>query len=352
MSQYKRPKVFVAWHPDDRIRMSSASGGAFSLMAESVISRGGVVFGAAWNADCKVEMIWVDTIAGIAKLRESKYVAAIPGQEYKKAKEFLDAGREVLFSGTPCQIAGFYAFLKNSEYPNLITVDFICHGTPDRRVWDKYVAYLEEKFDDTLDDVHFRDKRWGVESNLLLKVALHRRGVRKIISGKDNTYYCGFNRRLIVRKACLSCRFNMIPRRADLSLCDFRGLGEHVPLAYEEDKVKGFTGVLINNEHAENFLKKLDLRTWEERPFNELADTQSALTGVDGKPEKYDAFWKDFEQLEWESLARRYLVPSRRYSIYILVRRILGPRLFLRAGIIYKKLRGIRTTTWTVGKKK
>lgn len=341
-----RPNLYAVWHPNNDIRLSSSSGGAFTILAEAVIKRGGVVFGAAWNQDCDVVMTAVETVKQLSLLRESKYVAALADNVYEKVRLLLESGREVLFSGTPCQVAGLYSFLRGKNYNNLITVDFICHGTPDRRVWRKYLSYLEAKYQDKVCDIHFRDKRWGVECNLLLKINLKQRKLEKIISQKENSYYCGFNRRITLRRCCLSCTFNGLPRQADFSLADFRGLGDRVAFSYERDKIKGFTAVMVNTSHALRLMKEIDMSTWIERPFEELYNNQSALQGVKEEiSDDYERFWQDFQTSSWEELEKKYCTPSFRYCLQILVRRILRPSLFMRLGLIYKFIRGKRTTS-------
>lgn len=344
----KEPKTYAVWHPDEKIRMSSSSGGAFTLLAEAVIRSGGVVFGAAWNESMQVVVRAVETMDALASLRESKYVAATPENEFRLAKAFLAQGREVLYSGTPCQIAGLYAYLGDKTYANLTTVDFVCHGAPDRRVWEKYVRWLECRRHDQIRFAHFRDKRWGVECNLLLVLEWRKSGT-EIVSGKKSSYYWGFIHNYFLRKGCLKCNFNGVPRRADFSLADFRGLGEHVAFDLEREKPKGFTGVLVNSEHALRFLSRLSMATWAERPLKELADSQPHLRHRPTACKDYDAFWSDFDLLGWGELARRYLRPSMRYRLYIWARRILRPALFMRVGIVYKKIAGLRTTSWRPG---
>ena len=73
--------------------------------------------------------------------RGSKYVQSRIGDSFRQTECFLKTGRKVLFSGTPCQIAGLKLFLKK-EYDNLLTVDFICHGVPSPGVWRKYLKEI------------------------------------------------------------------------------------------------------------------------------------------------------------------------------------------------------------------
>ena len=134
---------YIAINPNEEIRLHSSSGGIFTLLAEQVIAEGGVVFGARFDENWDVVHAWTDTIEGLAPFRGSKYVQSRIGNTYKETKDFLQQGRKVLYSGTPCQIAGLKKYLRK-EYDNLLTVDFICHGVPSPGVWRRYLSELRE----------------------------------------------------------------------------------------------------------------------------------------------------------------------------------------------------------------
>ena len=135
--------VYAAKNPNEAIRMQSSSGGVFTLLAERVIDEGGVVFGATFNDRWEVVHDYVETKEKLAKFRGSKYVQSKVGNSYQMAKSFLENDRKVLFSGTPCQIAGLKNFLRK-DYNNLLAVDFICHGVPSPGV---FRTYLQEEID-------------------------------------------------------------------------------------------------------------------------------------------------------------------------------------------------------------
>lgn len=130
--------IYAAKNPDKEIRKKSSSGGFFTMLAESIIDEGGVVFGARFNKKYNVIHDYTETKDGIEAFRGSKYVQSIIGDTYKQARDFLKAGRKVLFSGTPCQIAGLRLFLRK-DYEHLYTVDFICHGVPSPGVFRWYL---------------------------------------------------------------------------------------------------------------------------------------------------------------------------------------------------------------------
>lgn len=134
-------QVYAAKNINEEIRMKSSSGGIFTLLAEQILHEGGVVFGARFNADWEVIHDYTETKEGLAAFRGSKYVQSRLGDSFCQAEHFLRQGRKVMFTGTPCQIAGLKLFLRKT-YDNLLTVDFICHGVPSPGVWKKYLEEL------------------------------------------------------------------------------------------------------------------------------------------------------------------------------------------------------------------
>ena len=102
------PIAFACINKDESIRKKSSSGGIFSLVADYILENNGVVFGAAFDDKFDVKHIYAENREELSKLRGSKYVQSSIGKSYREAKEFLDNGRKVLFTGTPCQIEGLF----------------------------------------------------------------------------------------------------------------------------------------------------------------------------------------------------------------------------------------------------
>lgn len=135
----RRPlSIYAFKHNSDEVRMRSSSGGMFSLLAEHVLSRGGVVFGAAFDEEWEVAHKYIESAEELDGLRRSKYVQSRMGESYSHVLNFLKAGRLVLFAGTPCQIAGLLRYVRK-DYANLLTMDFVCHSVPSPKVWRKYL---------------------------------------------------------------------------------------------------------------------------------------------------------------------------------------------------------------------
>ena len=137
-SELKKCKlVYAAISKDESSLMKSSSGGAFFAFAKEVIEKGGVVCGCVFDSAIKATHVFAENLEELEKMRGSKYVQSDMGNVYNHLKELLEAGRKVLFSGTPCQVAGVYQFLGR-DYENLITIDLICHGVSSPKALSQY----------------------------------------------------------------------------------------------------------------------------------------------------------------------------------------------------------------------
>ena len=157
LEKYPTPKAY-AFMATQQIREVSSSGGLFSLLATYVIGQGGAVFGAVYGDGFKsVYMTKAETTDGIAPMRGSKYVFCETRDTYKEAKELLDAGRQVLYTGTPCEIAGLRTYL-GKDYDNLLLADFVCHAANSVKAYKSWLKEFTEGKD--LKKLDFRDKNF------------------------------------------------------------------------------------------------------------------------------------------------------------------------------------------------
>ena len=133
-------EVLAVKNQNEEERMNSSSGGVFLPLAREVINKGGVVFGAVYDDSWEVHHVYAEKIEDVYPMMCSKYLQSKIDDTYKETERFLKQGREVMFVGSPCQIAGLRTFLRNKDYPNLFAVDFLCHGVPSPGVWRRYLA--------------------------------------------------------------------------------------------------------------------------------------------------------------------------------------------------------------------
>lgn len=279
---------YAAYNVDDGVRKDSSSGGIFTLLAEKVIAEGGVVFGATWNEKWQVVHTYTETKEGIAQFRGSKYIQSIIGETYKQAETFLKSGRKVLYSGTPCQIAGLRLFLRK-EYDNLLTIDFICHGVPSPGV---FRWYLQEEINNyaarkgrkntvsflpihsipegdvlmpeglSINGIRFRDKcsGWKKFSFVLLLAEASAEGKQNSVSLsytlEQNSFLKGFLNDLYLRPSCHKCPAKSLKSGSDITIADYWGYKDTPNIT---DTDEGISAVLINSVKGHTEFSKLSL---------------------------------------------------------------------------------------------
>ena len=232
--------------------MAASSGGIFPLLAREVIENGGVVCGAAMDSSCMVEHREAETIDELSAFSGAKYVQSELYSIYEDVKCRLDEGTSVLFSGTPCQIAGLRSYLRD-EYENLYTVDIACHGVPAPEVWKRYSSEIlsrhkgiscgagpdagsEEKI-----RVSFRDKSAGWKT--------YRIRIGDYTSPAFNDPYMkAMLKGLTVRPSCKDCIFKGKDVGADLLVGDWWGIAR---LAPDMDDDKGTSALVVNTPEGE-----------------------------------------------------------------------------------------------------
>lgn len=233
--------AYACKNKDEEVRRSSSSGGVFSVLCEDVISKGGVVFGASFDQNFDVRHIYAETLEECARFRGSKYVQSKIGDTFNIAKKFLNEGRIVLFSGTPCQISGLDAYLMK-KYDNLILVDIACHGVPSPLVYKEYVKKLKLLNKSGIRDIKFRDKSTGW-NGYSFKVEYNNGELKE--NGYDNIYMKGFLSDIYLRPSCYTCKFKKPITSADLTLGDYWGVQHKHP---EFDDDKGISLTLVNSK--------------------------------------------------------------------------------------------------------
>lgn len=234
-------KAYAVINKDDEIRAQSSSGGVFYPLAKWVIEQGGVVFGARWNDKWEVVHDFAEDLDGVKAFMCSKYVQSVVGDTLRQAKQFLDAGRWVLYSGTPCQLGGLRAYL-GKEYDKLIQVDLICHGVPSPGVWRVYLKKLQKINNNArVIGVNFREKKQGW-INFQPVILLNNVVIREDMM--DNVFFRGFLKDIYLRRSCYNCKFKTVKRLSDITLADAWGIQYFLPEMHDD---KGTSLVLIHS---------------------------------------------------------------------------------------------------------
>ena len=240
---------------DEQKRLDSSSGGVFTAIAEEIIRKGGVVFGASFTNDWHVVHEYSEDIDRLKYFRGSKYIQSDTSNSYSLVKEFLNDNRWVLFSGTPCQVRGLLLYLKK-PYKKLITSDFICHGVPS---YDVFMAYIcnELRNHNIFDigqvfNISFRDKFKGWRQ---YKLTIETKD-KGIIWTNKNAFNKGFGANLFLRPSCHNCPSKKFSSGSDFTLADFWGV-ENFQLEMDDDK--GTSLVAIHTKKAYDFIREINL---------------------------------------------------------------------------------------------
>lgn len=269
-------KAYAGYNTNLIEQYSSSSGGIFVLLAELVIEKGGVVFGAAFGQDFQVKHMCAESKEQLKYLKGSKYVQSYTGNTFIKAKNYLQDKRLVLFSGTPCQIEGLLHFLGKA-YENLITVDLFCTGVPSPGIWSDYLNYRKEQaYAKKPTCINFRNKASGWED---YRVCFSfDNGIEYSKGSKEDIYMKGFISGAFLQQACYNCKFKNIERNSDLTLGDFWGVKKEQPECYN---TYGVSAIIVQSEKGEKLLKKLDKAWLKEVPVESiLKGNRNALRSI------------------------------------------------------------------------
>lgn len=278
-------KVYAAKCGDEQVRMQSSSGGIFTLLAESVIKDGGVVFGAKFTEHWDVIHAWADSMDGISVFRGAKYVQSTIGNTYREAKDILLQGRKVLFTGTPCQIAGLKKFLRK-DYENLVTIDIVCHGVPSPLVWQTYLSANCRKQPSPITGISFRDKTYGWKK---YRFHIRRAGSAEKPSA-GNIYMKGFLKDLYLRPSCHACPARSGKSGSDITLGDFWGVHKFYP---QMDDDKGTSLVLVNSDKGKALYEPIEKEHTEAKLEEALQENPSI--SHDAAQSRYALqFWEQF----------------------------------------------------------
>lgn len=250
----------------DEIRGTSSSGGIFSLLALHVLSRNGVVFGAAFDMDFSVHHVKIETAEQLQHLRGSKYLQSRIEDTYIQARDVLEQGRMVLFSGVGCQIAGLKTFLRK-EYQNLYTVDVLCHGVPSPEIWKFCLCSVARNRLGDLESVFFRSKKtgWHNYSSELIFVS----GENYCKACTEDAFMRCFLSNICLRPSCHHCHFREGKSGADITLGDAWGIEKWLP---ELDDDTGASLVLVNSGKGRQLWEEICSQT-----ENRAVDAETAL---------------------------------------------------------------------------
>ena len=310
--------VYAAKNTNEEVRLKSSSGGIFTLLAEKVIAEGGVVFGVRFNENWEVIHDYTETVEGLEAFRGSKYVQSVIGDNYKYAKQFLLEGRKVLFSGTPCQIAGLKKYLQK-EYENLLTLEVVCHGVPSPKVWKDYLQYrraqhvvgkntVSSSIDElpVITGISFRDKISGWKKFGFKICYAASKAAENSVSKSANIDNCeitpfnedifmkGFLKNLYLRPSCYQCMARQGKSGADIAIADYWGIQRIHP---ELDDDKGVNLVLINTQKGQTYFDAIVATlTRTISDYRKAIANNPCIVKSVAEPSQRVQFWREYER--------------------------------------------------------
>ena len=294
------PRPVACVHRDPSVREASRSGGAFTALSDEIFARGGVVYGCELTEDLKAVHRRAESRGERDRMRGSKYVQSRLGDTFRSVREDLRAGREVLFSGTSCQVAGLKSFLGREE-PGLCAVDLLCLGVPSPLVFDRYLKWQEERSGGKSVAFDFRNKRdfgWAMHVETL--TTEDSAGRRKRTNSR--VYSKLLYGRCVLRPSCYVCPYKSVRHPGDLTIADYWGIGKAAP---EFDDNGGASLVLVNSERGrELFSAACGSLLWKETRMED--SMQPVLRGPVSRPAERERFWEDFAREPFSKIARRY----------------------------------------------
>ncbi len=269
MVKFYEPYIcYAAWNSNHDDCINSSSGGVATLLAKSVIKQKGVYYGVEFSRNSGTYFKRITKYEEISRTQGSKYVQADLGLTFREIGRDLSDNRLVMFVGSPCQVAGLKKYVQNSRfnsYNNLLTVDFLCHGTVPQKYLMEEIAFIEKKYSFKADECIFRSNR--PERNYRLTL-LEKDTIFYQKRAENNIYFYCFLRAITCRDSCMNCEFKQKNRVGDITIGDFIGLGQEIPF----DFARGINPslVFVNSEKGKTQIDSIiDKVTLITRPISE-----------------------------------------------------------------------------------
>lgn len=248
-STFIRPqKTYLMRHKDSNELSKSKSGAAFVVLSDLILSRGGVVYGAQLNHEHLVEHSGAFDKLGRDKFRGSKYIQSNLNNIFPEIKERLKNNQIVLFSGTPCQVAGLKSYIGQRLSANLYLIDILCHGVTSPAIWKDYIHQLETKKGKKIERCIPRNPKYGWDHNI--DTFIFDDGTQY-----DSDFFTGYvyHKWITQRWSCNKCPFTSLKRVSDITLGDAWGVNKVAPELDENNM--GCSLVLINSEKGEELFE-------------------------------------------------------------------------------------------------
>jgi len=295
------PKAYAAYNRNLTERNASSSGGIFILLAKSVLEKGGIVVGAAFDQKNSVYHKIVTSLDNLGDILGSKYVQSNLSDIFRQIEQKLKAGTTVLFSGTGCQINGLKLYL-GKDYHTLLCVDVVCLGVPSPAIWEKYLFHYFPNF--SINGINFKEKSLGWH-NFSLKITGNKEWAEE---GRQNKYMLGYFRGYYKRPSCYHCKSKGIQRQSDITLADCWGIEKMNP---DMDDNQGTSAVLLHSEKGMEYWERISGQLVSSPICPEdLVKYNKGVSGNLSPNRLTPLFWKALELLPFKIVFNLFCSPS------------------------------------------
>lgn len=305
---HKQTVTYAVMNNNEVTRSNSTSGGFFSVLANYVLEKEGYVIGASFNDQYVVKHIIIDKKSDLHKLMGAKYSQSELGNIFSRTKKLLDENKYVLFSGTPCQVGGLKAYLRN-EYAKLLTVDLVCHGVPSPKVWESYVKYRSNKDNSGLlpSRINLRSKSSGW-SKYKYSIEFDYENFKYSCVNYNDLFMKVFVGNYCLRQSCSNCSFKGIHRVSDFTLGDYWGVWDQLP---EMDDNKGTSLVFVHGKKAQDIFELVSRQIKYQSVDTEISISMNPSMIISSTANKNrNAFLKEINDVDFEELVNKYLNSS------------------------------------------
>lgn len=294
----KEAKAYAAVVKNKDERQRSTSGGVFYVISEWIINKGGVVYGAAFDDSFQLYHVAAENMQELQRIRGSKYIQSNLGDVFKGVKKNLESGRWCYFTGTGCQVAGLYAYLRKN-YPTLLTSDLVCHGVPSQKLFNLHIEYMQKKYHDKVNSYRFRDYKLGGGCEAC--GFANRKQVIKP-SYELSPYLYSFMHAFTYRLSCYECKFAKVPRQGDITLADYWGVRHFFP---QFDNSNGCSLILVNTKRGNEIWNQVSSSCeYENSTVSDASQFNGNLIRPSQKPPIRDGIFRNINEKGYSKIAQ------------------------------------------------
>lgn len=321
-------KTYAIQNKDNQSLMNSSSGGIFIAVAKWVLEQGGSVCGCVFDENFKATHVLTNEWDTVLAMQGSKYVQSDIGDMYPLIRSKLKSGQKVLFTGTPCQVAGLQKFLIK-EYDNLITMDLICHGVPSPMLLESYLKEMASHRNGKILDFRFRHKKrngWVSQGSITIQANNGKQTTKTTSPYQDSYYYYYYLANNVSRECCYSCQYSSTTRYGDLTIGDYWNIAD-VNVNFNTNQ--GVSVVLVNTNKGQDVINAIkDFLNLAETPLETAVQGNGNLHTPCERPESRDIIYKKIINQGYKKTAEQechfsYILPTIKRMMPKWVKRII-----------------------------